>query len=276
MAGIGPRPAGQVNLAPLLPSSWGAISCTAAGVNSSGQIDGTYYTAASGEGIAGAFVYTIGGSAEQINLPSNIAAGVEGVGNINESGSVALYSAAVPGVPPAVPASTAVFNANTEAVTYPGGAGSSGTGYRGFARALSTRTAGSRGLTKTIPRPTPRSGTGARGTLSHRMGQGRTTAYGIDSNGDIVGKETHEGYYAILLPVQQRHGHLGRRDRPLQREHAGRGHGINDNQVIVGWNQTAGCRRDLEHPDDRVRRRAVHPGDAVFLKYLDARGGDGH
>ena len=66
------KASGPVNLVPLLPGSWGATSCIASGVNSSGQIDGTYYTAASGTNMAGASSTPSVGSAEQINLPPAI------------------------------------------------------------------------------------------------------------------------------------------------------------------------------------------------------------
>ena len=85
-AGIRP-PGGAVNLRRCSPGSWGATSCTVAGVNSSGQIDGTYNTA-SGRSWPRLRLHHRRDS-EQINFPSE--SFITGVGNINENGYVALY-----------------------------------------------------------------------------------------------------------------------------------------------------------------------------------------
>ena len=232
---------GAVNLATLLPSSWGATSCITSGVNSSGQIDGTYYTAASGTAIAGTFVYTIGGSAQQINLPSNIAAGVEGVGNINESGDVAVYySAAVPGQPPALAASTAVFNANTQAITYPGGAGTSGTSY-GVLPIVINASGWIAGPNLNNSPANAEVWNGSTWNNVPEYGTQTNYAYGIDSHGDIVGKAIQSGYHAFFSPYNSGTGTWGPTIDLFSGTTKGVAGGINDHQVIVGWNQTAGA-----------------------------------
>ena len=219
---------GAVNLLPLLPSSWGAISCTAAGVNSSGQIDGWYDTNTAGAG--GAFVYTIGGSAEQINLPGNNAGGVEGVGNINESGRVPLYYAAAP----------AVFNANTQAVTYPGGAGISGTGY-GVMPSVINASGWVAGTNLGASPAAAEVWNGSTWNTVPPYGTGANYAYGIDSYGDIVGKAISSGYRAFYAPYNSGTGTWGAATDLFTGTTKGAASAINDNQVIVGFNQTAGA-----------------------------------
>ena len=219
---------GPVNLLPLLPGSWGATSCTAAGVNSSGQIDGWYDTNSAGAG--GAFVYTIGGAAEQINLPNNNAGGLEGVGNINESGSVPLYCAAGP----------AVFNANTQSVTYPGGAGTGGTGY-GVIPIVINASGWVAGTNLGASPAAAEVWNGSTWNTVPPYGTGTNYAYGIDSHGDIVGKAISSGYRAFYAPYNSGTATWGAATDLFTGSTKGAASAINDNQVIVGFNQTAGA-----------------------------------
>jgi hypothetical protein len=220
------KSSGAVNLLPLLPSSWGATGCTAAGVNSSGQIDGWYDTNSAGAG--GAFVYAIGGSAQQINLPGNNAGGVEDVGNINQSGGVPLYYAAGP----------AVFNANTQAVTYPGGAGSSGTGY-GVMPIVINAGGWVAGINLGASPANAEVWNGSTWNTVPPYGTGTNYAYGIDSQGDIVGKAISSGYRAFYAPYNSGTGTWGAATDLFTGSTKGAANAINDKQVIVGSDQTA-------------------------------------
>ena len=226
------KASGAVNLAPLLPGSWGATSCIAYGVNSSGQVDGTYYTAASGTNMAGAFVYTIGGTAEQINLPYG---NLENVGNINESGevpvtyTVGLYTTECP----------AAFTANTQAYTYPGGTGSSGTGYGVMPIVINA----SGWIAGPNTNNSPADAEVWNGSTWNNVppyGTGTNYTYGIDSHGDIVGKAISQGYRAFFAAYNSATGTWGAATNLFTGSTKGVASGINDNQVIVGWNQTAG------------------------------------
>ena len=223
---------GAVNLTPLL-SSLSATSCITSGVNSSGQIDGTYYTAASGTAIAGAFVYTIGGAAEQINLPTG---NLEDVGNINENGSVAV-SYTVGLYPNFCPAE---FNANTGAVTYPGGTGSSGTGY-GVMPIVINASGWTAGPNLNNSPANAEVWNGSTWNNVPEYGTGTNYAYGIDSQGDIVGKAISSGYRAFFSPYNSGTGTWGPTINLFSGTTKGSAGGINDDQVIVGFSQTAGA-----------------------------------
>jgi hypothetical protein len=215
---------GPVNLLPLLPGSWGATGCTAVGVNSSGQIDGSY-TSADGTGY---FVYTIGGTAQQINLPSEpfITTSVEGITNIGENGSVALYYGT--GTPPGVAACPAVFNANTQAFTYPGGTATSGTGYGVLPVVINAN--GWIAGDNTIAEVWDGS---AWNNITQLAGSSTNYPYAIDSNGDIVGKAIQSGYNAFYAPYDGG-GTWGTPINLFSGTTKGVAYGINDGQMIVG------------------------------------------
>ena len=143
-----------------------------------------YYTAASGtQNVAGDYVYTIGGTAQQINLPSAgfITTGVEGIGNISEGGSVPLYYT---GFPPGTAACPAVYNVNTQAFTYPGGSGTTGTGFGIVPEVINANgwSAGNNGTDAFVWNGI------AWSDIPPLSGTNTDYVYGMNSDGDIVGK----------------------------------------------------------------------------------------
>ncbi len=228
------KASGAVNVTPLLPAGWGVTGSTATGVNSSGQIVGMYYTAASGtQNVAGAYVYTIGGTAQQINLPSAgfITTGVDGIGNISEGGSVPLYYGT--GFPPGTAACPAVYNVNTQAFTYPGGSGTTGTGFGIVPEVINANgwIGGEYGdafvwngiAWSDIP---PLSGTNT------------DYVYGMNSDGDIVGKANtaRDAYYVPYNGA----GSWGSAIDLFSGTTKGVAYGINDSRMIVGATGNAG------------------------------------
>ena len=77
--------------------------------------------------------------------------------------------------------------------------------------------------------------------MCQHYGTQQNSPYGIDSNGDIVGKGLSSGNRAFYAPYNSGTGTWGAAINLFSGSTKGIATGINDNQVIVGWNQTAGA-----------------------------------
>jgi hypothetical protein len=224
------------NLLPLLPSGWDATSCAATGVNSSGQIVGSYITATNTVGSP--FVYSLStATASQLTIGSGDT--FQGMATINENGVAVGYYESGGDNPEDY---CFVSNVNTNTPTLVGG--------QTPVNGIVTYAINNNGFVagRALNAYTTADQNAWNGSTWVDLGQGANGkggyAYGIDSNGDVVGltgvstatkgDPSYDHYNGTgwngivdLGNLNSVAGYSG--------YNAGQAMGINDSAQVVGW-----------------------------------------